>query len=373
MNTLITEFVVTEMCNLDCDYCYMKDCNTYMSLNGVHDFIRNVGKVMDIYNTKQYHISYFGGEPLLNWPVIKQAIPLFKNDPRCESQVIISNGLLINEDIVNTCLSNNIGMSWSFDGMWQNTNRPHKTLRDTIFLYKDRWPLIKQLSNGCKVMVGPGNIDTMVDNLEFFINEFGIYNPDYSLVRDDIWSPDDVKRFEVESKRLADQVIMYFKSGMNVSVGFYNLALMDVLNGELRAKRPFGCFAGCHGVGYFPNGDWYPCARFGSERTFRIMDGKGVIYRDNIDTLLNKKVSDPRTYQECIACNMYKYCNAGCTFSQLKHVNKEYIAGPVKSICDLYKIIYSDTLRIYDELKNLKNYRAYLDSMTKQLGVGKCI
>ena len=35
-------------------------------------------------------------------------------------------------------------------------------------------------------MVAPSSIETLVENYEFFINEFNILSPDYTLVRDDI-------------------------------------------------------------------------------------------------------------------------------------------------------------------------------------------
>lgn len=368
MNTLITEFVVTENCNLDCSYCYMKDKTTFMTIDGVHDFIKNVGKVMNIYGCQSYHISYFGGEPLLNWKVVKEAIPLFRNDPRCESQVIITNGLLIDDDVIETCRFHGIGTSWSFDGMWQNDNRPHKTIKNVLETYRQKKEMIISLcGNGCKVMVGPSNIDTMTENLEFLVDEFDITSPDFSLVRDNIWSDDDVKRFRVQSRRLADRIIKYFDSGRNVIAGIYSLAMMDMINGQIRGKRPFGCFAGCSGVGYFPNGDWYPCARYGSEKSMIIMDRDGNINHSNINRFRDPKVHNPSTYPECKSCSLYKFCNAGCTHSQYDIDSGE--CHPVKSVCELYKIIYNDTLYIYDILKDNSVYKSYLNNTMSQLGV----
>jgi len=369
MNTLITEFVVTEQCNLDCEYCYMKDNNVYMDMSKVHLYIKNVGKIMEQYGCSQYHISYFGGEPLMNWEVVKEAIQLFNKDPRCNSQVIITNGLLFTEEIIDFCQANRCGFSWSFDGMWQDENRPHKSIQNTLDIYRQKKDLIlSKVGHGCKVMIAPQNIDTMTENLEFLIEEFDISNPDYSIVRDDIWSPEDLVKFKIECRRLADRVIKYFHDGRNVSAGFFVLALMDMINGSKRGKRPFGCFAGCHGVGYFPNGDFYPCARFGSHKQFILLDKDGELYYNNIKTLLNPKVCNPKVYPECQNCELYNFCNAGCTFSQLKLTESgEYISKPVESVCDLVKMIYNDTLYIHDVLKDLPNYQNYIKNLTDQL------
>jgi len=369
MKTLITEFVVTEQCNLACDYCYMKDQNTFMSMDSVNHFQQNVQKIMDVYGCSQYHISYFGGEPLMNWKLIQEAIPKFKADPRCDSQVIITNGLLLTEDMLQFCKENGVGFSWSFDGMWQDENRPHKEIKNSLEAYREKKELLKSLGAGCKVMCGPQNSSTLTENLEFLVQEFGIFNPDYSIVRDDIWSIQDINVFEKESRRLSNRIIKYFQEGQNVSVGFYVLALMDMINGKVRAKRPFGCFAGCHGVGYFPNGDFYPCARFGTDKSFLLMDKEGELKNENIQTLLNPQVSDPRTYPECQSCKLFNFCNAGCTYSQLKIREGKYISEPLQSVCSLFKIIYKDTIYINEALKENSLYKSYLTNITKQLGV----
>ncbi len=366
--TLITEFVVTEKCNLNCEYCYMKNNNVYMSIDRVYDFINNVHKMMDVYGCSDYHISYFGGEPLLNWEVVKMAIPLFNEDPRCSSQVIISNGLLLTDSMVDFLREYNVGFSWSFDGLWQEENRPHVTIKDTLSLYKKNKQTIQRVSRSAKVMVSPNNVVTMVDNLEFFVDEFQINNPDFSIVRDDIWTQADLELFHVCVRKLADRVIEYIRDGERVSVGFFDLALMDIYQGNKYGKRPFGCFAGCHGVGYFPDGSWYPCARFGSTREYVLMDVEGIVNEENIQTLLNPKISNPTTFDKCKKCNLYDYCTAGCTYSQLRLVDSVLVAEPLDSICQLYKMIYNNTLYINDVLKDNKLYKKYLQTLAQNIG-----
>lgn len=369
MQTLITEFVVTEKCNLNCEYCYMKNESTFMSMDAVHKFIENVPKMMKIYRCKDYHISYFGGEPLLNWDVVKEAIQLFNNEELCESQVIITNGLLLTQEIIDFAKANNVGFSWSFDGMWQDENRPHSTIEDTISVYKDKLPLINQIGLGCKVMVAPQNISTMTENLKFLVDEFGMNSPDFSLVRDDIWSDEDVEKFRIESRRLAEAVISYFEAGQYVSAGFFNLALMDLLVGNKYGKRPFGCFAGCCGVGYFPNGDFYPCARFGASKELILMNSGGELFHENINSLNTPKITNPAEMTKCQTCSLFNFCNAGCTYSQLHIKNGIMVAEPVDSVCELFHIIYNDTFYINDTLKDNKVYQQHIENIRQQIGV----
>jgi len=248
-------------------------------------------------------------------------------------------------------------------------NRPHVSFRETLSEYKEKKELIKQLSLTSKVMVSPNTISTLTENLEFFVDVFKINNPDFALVRDDIWSIEDIEKFKIESRRLSDRIIRYFREDVNVSVGLYNLALMDMLMGDKKGKRSFGCFAGCHGVGYFPNGDFYPCARFGATKEYKLMDSMGNINIKNVDLLNKPNITDPRTYKECQECKLYNYCNAGCTYSQLK-IDKSGLlsVSPISSVCELFKIIYDDTLYINDKLKDLPKYQVYVNTLIKSIG-----
>ena len=69
----------------------------------------------------------------------------------------------------------NVGISWSFDGLWQDSQRPHKHINDTLSIYKAKKDLIKELSpSNCKTMVSPNSIKTMVENFEFLVEEFEV-------------------------------------------------------------------------------------------------------------------------------------------------------------------------------------------------------
>ena len=97
-------------------------------------------------------------------------------------------------------------------------------------------------------MVHPKNFKTMTENHEFFVKEYGFPNPDFSLVRDDIYTEEDLKVFDIEIKRLADKVIEFNKEGIRTTNGLFFLYTLDIIIGKKQGKRPFGCFAGCHVV-----------------------------------------------------------------------------------------------------------------------------
>lgn len=326
--------------------------------DNLHSFIERSGE-------PNYHVSFFGGEPLLNWELIEYAVPKFKADPLCKGIVIISNMTLIDEEKSDFILRNGIGVSWSFDGISSNESRPLLKVPENEFyvdsdggildMYKDKQHLLLRHVDGCKFMVWPGNSQTMVDNLEFFV-DWGLNFPDYSLVRDDVWTKDDIINFRSDVQNLSNRVIKYINEENKLVVpGFYSLYIADAMLGLSKGKRPFGCFAGCRGMAIMPDGSSYPCARFGSKKIMEIdEDYDFKYYQDKFN---------PQNFDKCIECSLYKVCNAGCTYSQVRNDNK-----PLDSICELFHILHEEAHRVLHECKDSPLFQDFLLNQFRNLG-----
>lgn len=369
MQTANIEFAPTQNCNLGCTYCYVDRTSKKMSVETADLFFKNLDTFLGIYHTPYYNISYFGGEPTLNWPIIKYTLPKFRDDLRCQQTVLISNLLNIDEDDAEYIQKNNLGVSWSFDGLWNSgDNRPLVSGESSLPTYMKKIELLKTVSCGnVKVMVGPQNVNTMTENLKFFVEDLGISNPDYTLVRDDVWSQENIDDFAVEIVKLADQHIEYLKDGL-FSLGFFSLTLLDLYAGGLYPKRPFSCFAGCNGSAFLPDGIFYPCMRFGSSKRYPLLNANtGEVYSQNIETLLNPKFHNPRTFEKCKQCSLYKYCNSGCHYSQMRmdEDGKPY-GEPIDSVCQLFYILYKQTFRIFEVLKDNSNFQKTIYNYLQQ-------
>ena len=307
-------------------------------------FKNAIKPIMGYYNKSKYHISYFGGEPLLNWELIEYTLPKFKNDPDCSSVVLISNGLLLTQERVDFLKNYGCGLSWSFDGLWSSKNRPLADGSDSLEEYLKVLPLALQLTNSCKVMVNPYSFDTLSENFDFFINH-RIQNPDFCLVRDSIYNETDIQKFKFQARLLADKIIEYNLNGVECSAGFFTLYTLDTLAAKLYGKRNHGCFVGVGGLLYATDGTIWPCERFRSARKMCLYDGYDYNWGD-LRFLNSPSVSNPQEYPECKSCGLYEYCNAGCTFSELRE-GKWLVSRPVKSVCELFRICYAEGLRIY--------------------------
>jgi len=354
------EVVVTESCNLNCEYCYMVNKNQKMTRKVFDAHYAALPKIMNIYGEKRFTTTLFGGEPLLNWGLIEHILPIVSKDPKCQGITLPTNGLLIQPYMIDTLKKYNVNISLSFDGLWQENKNDtglfrFREIRDTLGI------------KTCKVMIPPQSQRkvNLKQNYEWFVEEFGMMNPDFTLVRDDVWYPLDISVFKFEIKELADQTIEYIKQGIETLPGIFSLYILDTLFGKKYGKRSFGCFAGIHGLGFMPDGKVYPCARFGSKEEYEIFSSttksENNMIEKNYKKFLNKNITDPRTFDKCKQCILYEYCNAGCTYSQLKN------GGVLDSVCELYKASYEQAFRIVDELKDNKTFKKIMNNLTGRL------
>jgi len=356
------EVVITEKCNLNCDYCYMENKDQEMTKEVFNAHYAALSNIMNIYGEERFITTLFGGEPLLNWGLIEYILPIVSKDTKCQGITLPTNGLLIKPYMIGTLKKYNVNISLSFDGLWQYNFDPKKDLSK----YRN---IIEALGvNTCKVMISPQShrVITLKQNYKWFVEELGMMNPDFTLVRDDVWYPLDGAVFKFEIKELADQTIEYIKQGIETLPGIFSLYILDTLAGDKYGKRSFGCFAGVHGLGFMPNGKVYPCARFGSKDEYEIFSSitksENNMIEKNYKKFINKNITDPWTFSKCQDCMLFKYCNAGCTYSQLEN------GGVLSSVCELYKASYEQAFRIVDELKDNMNFKKIMNRIREKIG-----
>lgn len=113
---------ITEQCNLRCTYCcYSGEYEGNHSHNSrtlcegdiqaIYDFIAKTAK------TKPIRISFYGGEPLVNYPLIQYAIQA--GQQRWEDDVTFSvstNGTLLTEERIDWLVNNGVELAISIDG-----------------------------------------------------------------------------------------------------------------------------------------------------------------------------------------------------------------------------------------------------------------
>lgn len=87
------EIVITDSCNRNCPFCYVRKSGNFETDQGIDRFIKGV-REMRSGRTDRFQIDVFGGEPFLNFDGVRKVYDAFSKDPMCEV-FVTTNGDLV--------------------------------------------------------------------------------------------------------------------------------------------------------------------------------------------------------------------------------------------------------------------------------------
>jgi uncharacterized protein len=127
---------VTEQCNLRCLYCVHKQENKEYRIHGKKNMeIETAFAAIDFLrkhsiNSTEVSIVFYGGEPLLNFPIIKKSIEYGKRlfTDKKISFSMTTNGTKITPEISRFLFNNNVSVKVSIDGLQDLHDRYRKDL-----------------------------------------------------------------------------------------------------------------------------------------------------------------------------------------------------------------------------------------------------
>lgn len=138
--------IVTQGCNLGCKYCFLENeyANWKPQVMTEETALRAVDKFIAYVKAEKIKkplIVFFGGEPLLNWNLIKIVVEhcnLYNLHTVEDEQVrfsVITNATLINDDIAEFMCKNRIGIAVSIDGpkKLNDKNRVYKSGEQSVY------------------------------------------------------------------------------------------------------------------------------------------------------------------------------------------------------------------------------------------------
>lgn len=107
----ILDLYITKVCNLNCEYCYVDLVKEEVAFN------------MDTFSERvdllQYdHIKFFWGEPLMKFGEIKKIISLVYSKKPSIRFTIVTNGLLLDDEILDFCQTHNTEVVVSIHKKW---------------------------------------------------------------------------------------------------------------------------------------------------------------------------------------------------------------------------------------------------------------
>ena len=328
---------ITNKCNLKCSYCYVCQGKDIMPFDVAKNAIDNIdnGTVVD----------FFGGEALLELPLLNQIVDYAKEQDRKLVFQLFSNGTRY-DDEVKALIKKGVNIGISFDGVSMNDRTHNNELSELILnnaknIKKDRPNL------GVKVAITPQNIDQLVKNVQYIYSE-GFNFISHFILRENVW---DANSIDLYKKRINELMDWYIPNINNVKLDHFDGYLVG-------SKRRTGCWAGCDGVAINFNGDLYPCQRF-------LTNGSPFII-GTIDTgIVNKSFQkyDISKFVGCSTCSSFNKCNNVCIASQWEN---GVMFKPISCVCQITNITY-------DVVKKLEPYQEFIEDRLLKLHAGKLI
>lgn len=333
-------------CNLACKYCFAEE-GEYHGRRALMSF--EVGKkaldflIANSGNRVNLEVDFFGGEPLMNWDVVKQLVEYGRSrEKECNKKfrfTITTNGVLLNDEIMDFCNREMSNVVLSLDGRKEVNDRmrPFRNGSGSYDLIVPKFQKFAE-SRGTKDYFVRGtftrnNLDFSKDVLHFA--DLGFKKLSIEPVVADPKEPysireEDLPQIMEEYDRLAKEFIKRKKEGRGFQ--FFHF-MIDLNQGPCVAKRLSGCGSGTEYLAVTPWGDFYPCHQFVGMEDFLL---------GNVDEgITNTKVRDEfklcNVYarEKCRDCFARFYCSGGCAANAWNFSNS--ITGAYEIGCEMQK------------------------------------
>lgn len=310
-------------CNLACKYCFAEEGEyhgrkaimSYEVGKAAIDFlISNSGK------RRNLEIDFFGGEPLLNFKVVKKLVEYGRSLEDTHNKkfrfTLTTNGILLNDEIIEFCNKEMANVVLSIDGRKEinDSMRPFRNKKGSYDIIVPKFIKFADSRNQDKYYVRgtftKNNLDFANDVLHLADLGFKQISVEPVVAQDDeeyALTVDDLDFIKSEYDRLANEMIKRNREGRGFN--FFHF-MMDLTQGPCVAKRLSGCGSGTEYLAVTPWGDLYPCHQFVGEDDFKMGDVfNGISRHDLIDKF---KCTSVYSKPDCKNCFAKFYCSGGC-------------------------------------------------------------
>ncbi|MCI8690824.1 MAG: thioether cross-link-forming SCIFF peptide maturase [Oscillibacter sp.] len=337
---------VAHTCNLNCSYCFASQ-GKYHGDRALMSF--EVGKqALDFLikhsgSRTNLEVDFFGGEPLMNWEVVKQLVAYARTQEEPHGKkfrfTLTTNGMLIDGDVIDFANREMDNVVLSLDG--------RKEIHDRL--------RVDYAGNGSYDVIVPKfqKLAASRNGKSYYIRgTFTHANPDFTK---DVFhmadlgftelsmepvvcgpgdpaalTPEDLETVKAEYERLAVEMLRRKRAGNPIT--FYHY-MLDLTGGPCIYKRISGCGSGTEYMAVTPWGDLYPCHQFVGEEAYKLGD-------------VWNGVTAPALREEFRACNAYArpgcadcwaklYCSGGCA------ANAYHASGSIRGVyepgCELFR------------------------------------
>ena len=337
---------IAHTCNLNCSYCFASQ-GKYHGERGVMSF--EVGKrALDflIENSGTRHnleVDFFGGEPLLNFEVVKELVAYAREIEKKHNKnfrfTLTTNGMLIDEDVIDFCNRECHNVVLSLDGRREIHDRFRVDYKgegsfDRIVPKFQRLVEAREgkgyYMRGTFTHANPDFLEDIKVMLDLGFNELSM-EPVVCPPGDPAELTDeDIEIVKEQYEKLAELMLERDREGRPFT--FYHY-MIDLTGGPCIYKRISGCGSGTEYMAVTPWGDLYPCHQFVGDEKYKL----GDIYNGVTNTTAQCEFRECNVYarEECRTCWARLYCSGGCA------ANAYHATGSIKGVyekgCELFK------------------------------------
>jgi uncharacterized protein len=344
---------VAHDCNLRCGYCYA-DFGRYggdfgvmteeMALEHCRRFFDQLG------DSKNLHVTFFGGEPLMNLPVVFAAHRYVKERAAKEGRRIAygltTNGTLLTDALVEFFAAEGFTITISMDG----PPDVHDRLRPLQegggsyerIMERVRATGIKAIARVTLTRRSTGVARIVRHLVQAGFREVGVSPVATGSDKFDLSDADLVKVLE-GMRVLCDDFVEWAKQGKVFPYSNVRALLEQIASGDPRAVP---CGAGTKLVAADNKGDLYACHRLVGEAAFKIGDVKNGIDGPARFALVTDM--HPRGRAPCNECWARYLCGGGCHHIAWLHSEKAQAPWTISDgFCDFLRAWYRLGLYTY--------------------------
>ncbi len=328
-------------CNLACRYCFAEE-GEYHGRRALMSF--EVGKkaldflVANSGNRVNLEVDFFGGEPLMNWDVVKQLVEYGRSIEKEHNKkfrfTLTTNGVLLNDEILAFANKEMGNIVLSIDGRKEVNDkmRPHRGGQGS---YDEIVPKFQKVAESRDQMNYYVRGTFTRNNLDFAkdVTHLADLGFEQISVEPVVAQPtesyalreEDIPALLEEYDKLALEYLKRRKEGKGFN--FFHF-MIDLEGGPCVAKRLSGCGSGNEYLAVTPWGDFYPCHQFVGNEDFLMGNVEEGIVRTDIQDEF--KTCNVYAKEKCKNCFAKFYCSGGCAANSYNfhgNINDAYDLG----------------------------------------------
>jgi uncharacterized protein len=336
-------------CNLRCTYCFAGE-GDYGNKGMMTAETAIAAIKFFTQDRKSFHVVFFGGEPLLNFSVIKDVVAWCETQPQVRfSFGLTTNGTLLTAEKLAWMKDKGIKLTVSYDGKGlqakQRLNKDKTTNSETL-VEKKLATFATQLGElremNLRATIQRDNIEMLEEALLATLTSstFKLSVSHHATpLRAFQFNEADVDKLGVVYKKVIDRFL--------AEEAYEKLLRLDNVKRYVKTihagkTRQYACGAGVNYLTVSVAGDFYLCHRFNEEEEENFGNVRDGLKRDRLDEIANFRNAEA---EPCNSCWMKEWCAGGCFHEHKTASGSKFQPDPM--YCKLQGLEIEQALRVY--------------------------